>query len=94
MAVERRNPGPSKLLSDNAKWARNLSSEDPTFFSRTAQEQTPKVIIKNSSLGVKIRYNEPDLQVFWIGCSDSRVPEGVITNAMPGDIFADRNIAK
>ncbi|GJJ12706.1 hypothetical protein Clacol_006950 [Clathrus columnatus] len=32
-------------------------------------------------------------RVLWIGCSNSRVPESVITDSKPGDIFTTWNIA-
>lgn len=32
-------------------------------------------------------------KVCWIGCSDSRVPEGSVCQTYPGEIFTIRNVA-
>lgn len=32
-------------------------------------------------------------KVFWIGCADSRVPEGMVCQTDPGEVFTIRNVA-
>ncbi|KAJ6502375.1 carbonic anhydrase [Mycena sanguinolenta] len=57
----------------------------------------------NSEWAKHVRGQEPEFfaksatgqspTILWIGCSDSRVPESVVTAVRPGEIFVHRNIA-
>ena len=57
----------------------------------------------NAAWAQQMRDRDPDFfdrlshqqspEIFWIGCSDSRVPANEITGMMPGDIFVHRNVA-
>lgn len=61
------------LLNGNVEWVNKTLEENPHFFEKLSEGQSP--------------------QFLWVGCSDSRVPATEITNAMPGSIFVQRNIA-
>ncbi|EMD31095.1 hypothetical protein CERSUDRAFT_89502 [Gelatoporia subvermispora B] len=63
----------------------------------------PQLLAQNKQWAAEVEKNDPGFfersatgqhpKVLWIGCSDSRVPESVITASMPGAIFTHRNIA-
>ncbi|KAH8985879.1 carbonic anhydrase [Lactarius akahatsu] len=67
----------AKILSANAQWADTVKAADPGY---------PGYF----ELSAKVSQTP---KVLWIGCSDSRVPESVITASRPGYIFVHRNIA-
>ncbi|KAI3627973.1 carbonic anhydrase [Malassezia furfur] len=58
---------------------------------------------RNQSWSKSFESQQPDIaqalregqhpKVLWIGCSDSRVPESVVCNARPGELFVLRNVA-
>lgn len=62
-----------------------------------------RLIRDNRAWAEKITAEHPDFftesakgqspQYFWIGCADSRVPESVVVDRMPGQLFVQRNVA-
>ena len=62
-----------------------------------------RLMLENRAWADEMARREPDFfaslrsgqqpDVFWIGCSDSRVPAERITNAAPGELFVHRSIA-
>ncbi|KAF9145964.1 hypothetical protein BG015_011734 [Linnemannia schmuckeri] len=69
-----------------------------------AKEHGLARLIKNNRAWSKaIKERQPDFfekcskgqqpKVFWIGCSDSRVPENELLQLAPGEVFTHRNIA-
>ncbi|KAG0280901.1 hypothetical protein BGZ95_008072 [Linnemannia exigua] len=71
--------------------------------SVTKEHGLARLIKNNRAWSKAIRERQPDFfekcskgqqpKVFWIGCSDSRVPENELLQLAPGEIFTHRNIA-
>ena len=65
--------------------------------------QVSDLLSKNKAWSASFCANKPELaaqlaqtqtpKILWVGCADSRVPESVVCDADPGQIFVTRNIA-
>ncbi|KAG0002797.1 hypothetical protein BGZ80_005806 [Entomortierella chlamydospora] len=75
--------GPSPTVGDTHGLARLLKNN--RMWSRAIRERQPDFFEKGS------KGQQP--KVFWIGCSDSRVPENELLQLAPGEVFTHRNIA-
>ncbi|KII84341.1 hypothetical protein PLICRDRAFT_46217 [Plicaturopsis crispa FD-325 SS-3] len=68
-----------------------------------AREEFAAFLAHNASWSDKVNKEHPEFfpeltkkqypAILWIGCADSRVPETVILDGLPGDVFTTRNIA-
>jgi carbonic anhydrase len=71
---------------------RDLLLDLPTRFLLENRAWADEMSLRDPTyFGTLAEGQQPD--VFWIGCSDSRVPAERITNAAPGELFVHRSIA-
>ncbi|KAG0365025.1 hypothetical protein BGZ54_006934, partial [Gamsiella multidivaricata] len=75
--------GPSPTVGVDHNLSRLLKNN--RMWSKAIRERQPDFFEKGS------KGQQP--KVFWIGCSDSRVPENELLQLAPGEVFTHRNIA-
>ncbi|KAF9360105.1 hypothetical protein BGX26_010542 [Mortierella sp. AD094] len=75
--------GPSPTVGNTHGLARLLKNN--RMWSKAIRERQPDFFERGS------KGQQP--KVFWIGCSDSRVPENELLQLAPGEVFTHRNIA-
>ncbi|KAF9187144.1 hypothetical protein BGZ51_001526 [Haplosporangium sp. Z 767] len=75
--------GPSPTVGSEHGLSRLLKNN--RAWSKAIRERQPDFFEKGS------KGQQP--KVFWIGCSDSRVPENELLQLAPGEVFTHRNIA-
>ncbi|KAF8943236.1 hypothetical protein BGZ47_005660 [Haplosporangium gracile] len=75
--------GPSPSVAKEHGLARLIKNN--RAWSKAIKERQPDFFEKGS------KGQQP--KVFWIGCSDSRVPENELLQLAPGEVFTHRNIA-
>ena len=86
--------------------ARNLSSQDKTYFDRPGpwdDKNLGSLLSANKAWTQRMVSQKPDFfneikkghapKILWIGCSDARVPANEIIGEPPGSVFVHRNIA-
>lgn len=59
----------------------------------TGNREWMRQVVEDTTGKLKQLAKGQNPELFWIGCSDSRVPANMITNTLPGEVFVHRNIA-
>ncbi|SJX60233.1 related to carbonic anhydrase [Sporisorium reilianum f. sp. reilianum] len=82
---------------------RSHSTASSSTHTSPSMLQVSDLLSKNKAWSASFCANKPELavqlaqtqepKILWIGCADSRVPESVVCECDPGEIFVTRNIA-